>query len=313
MVVLSCKKDHSKDTVPTQSLHKIAFTVGFSQQTVNFGASSLRGRAINLHANSRAVDTALTNHVNTIYYAVYDSLGNNVHIIKQLSTDANFGSYTDNLHSGKYTVVIGAGGTGLALGMDTQNTTVTTSKLSTDILWYGLNTVSDAFLKDAFYKKLSLTVTNADASQSVTLDRITSKLTINIEDALPANAGYITATFMDAPAFKYFVGSATPFDAGSNISIKDTIQTAALGTTNNKLSTILLFPTAPISIDLACTTSGASQTIIAEKIIPNITCQPNTQTLLTGKLFGGAGSPATGGFSLTIDTSWNTPVTTPFP
>jgi hypothetical protein len=314
MILLSCKKDHSKAIVPTLSLHKITFNVGFSQTTANFASNSLRTNSL----STNSVDTALTNHVNTIYYAVYDSLGNNVHTIKQLSTDNNFGSYTDNLHSGKYTIVIGAGGTGLFLGEDVQNTSITSSKLNTDILWYGLDNSSDAFIKDAFYKKIAITVTNSDASQSVTLDRITSKLTINIEDALPANAGYIEATFITAPAFKFYVGSAIPFDNAINISVLDTIASSAIGTTNNKLSAILLFPTSPISVDLACRSSGnlqpLAEPIIAEKVIPNVTCPPNTQAILTGKLFGGTGTTSTGGFKITIDTSWNsTPITKSFP
>ena len=320
MILASCKKEHAKDTTPVQSLHKVAFKVGFSQQTSAYLTNSLNSHNLSLtRLNTNAVDTSLTdNHVSTICYAVYDSLGNNVHNITQLSTDANFGILTDNLRAGNYTVILAAGQTGLSIGLDPANTTTTTSKISTDIVSYGDEYPIDLPGKDIFYKKLSLTVTNTDASQSVNLDRITSRLTVDIEDAIPANAKYIVLTFIGAPAFKYYVGTSTA-GAGNTttFSVIDTITVAKIGTTNNKLTTILLSPPSAFSVNLMCGTGIGSPpgiTVIAQKTIPNVTCQPNTQTILTGNLFGGAGAPVTGGFSLTIDTSWNsTPITKSFP
>src|SRR5437879_3421029 len=122
-VFTSCKKDHSKDGNPDTAIHKIAYNVGFSQQTANFQINSSKPLVISGTNTQALVPASLSDNVDVIYYAVYDSQGNNVHIIKQTSDQAGFGAYTDNLHSGTYTLVVAAGKTGLLLGPDSLATT----------------------------------------------------------------------------------------------------------------------------------------------------------------------------------------------
>jgi hypothetical protein len=304
IIISSCKKEHAKDTAPDQNLYKVAFKVGFSQATGNFKTNGLTTNGL----VSNAADTSLTNHLTILYYAVYDSVGNNVHTTKQLSTDVSFGSYTDNLHVGKYTVVIAGGQSGFVLIPDFTILNLTTSKLSTDVVCYAStdisgNFVPGNFVKDAFVKKLALTVSTSNTNQSISLDRITSNLVVNIADAIPTNAGNVGITVSSANEF--YLATLTTNATIGNFTITKQLLTTDIGTTNYKISTLLLpLPTPTGSVDLVCKTSA--NVVIAEKIIPNVNCQPNTETILTGNLFGGNGTTSTDGFQIKIDTAWGT-------
>lgn len=318
IIFISCKKDHSKDGNPDTAAHKIAYKVGFSQQTANFQINNSKPLVTSATNTQALVPASLSDDVDVIYYAVYDSQGNNVHIIKQTSSQAGFGTYTDNLHSGTYTLVVAAGKNGLLLGPDSLATTG--SKLSKDVISYGgyITRIGDiiynSFNKDAFYKKITLTVSNTDASQTINLDRITSKLTVNINDAIPVGANYLSVNLSNYPAVKFYIGSGTtpPYDSFSlpSRAIADTLKSTDIGTTNFRINAILLY-TAPMTVNLSC---SDLHNIIDQKIIQNVICERNVQTILSGNLFGGAGTHSTWGFTATIDTSWNsTPITKTFP
>jgi len=321
IIFISCKKDHSKDGNPDTAIHKIAYKVGFSQQIANFQINNSKPLVTSATNTPAIVAVPLSDNVDVIYYAVYDSQGNNVHIIKQTSSQAGFGAYTDNLHTGTYTLVIAAGKNGLLLGPDSLATTG--SKLSKDVISYGgyITRIGDViynlFNKDAFYKKITLTVSKTDASEVINLDRITSKLTVNINDAIPVGANYyLVENLSSYPAVKFYVGNGTtpPYSSFALNSgyIVDTLKNTDIGTTNFRINTILLY-TSPITVNLSCTHLNADN-IIDQKIIQNVICERNAQTILSGNLFGGAGTHSTGGFTATIDTSWNsTPITKTFP
>jgi len=320
IVMASCKKEHSKDPGTNKTTHKVVLNVGFSRSTVIFESNSLKINSL----KENAADTALTNYVEVLYYVVYDSNGNIVHTIKQLSTDSNFGSYTDNLAAGTYSLIVAAGGQSLILSSDSYGDAYS---LSTDVLSYGFNDPVGGGLQpwhgfsgDTFYKKITLTVTNADVSQGISLDRITSKLVVNIEDALPANAKTIYVEC--SPSYYFHIGSGTASPtsvdgAGLRIQAIGTVSAAQIGTTNYKVALFFL-TSAPFSARVYCSslpppTDGNVKNIIADRTVPAVTGQPNKVTLLSGSLFGGATTHSTGGFTVSFDTTWNaTPITKSF-
>jgi hypothetical protein len=314
-VFTSCKKEHTPVTEPTDpTLRKLLFNVGFSE-TNNLEINRLK---------TNSTDTLLTNHATILYYAFYNSAGTFLNLVKQTSTDADFGSYTANLKAGAYTVIVAGGITGFtysgrAADVEQGGTSyilAPPSSLSTDVLLYE-NTSGEAinFTSDAFYKKLNVTVTNSNQNQTVTLNRITSKVVVNINDAIPANTKSIKATF-NFPAYEFEVGSGNRIAAGGsalNFAVFSNITPAQIGTTNFKLSTLILPNSSTFTIDLTALTIPWSSgiynidpaTIIATKTVNNVTAQPNQITTLSGNLFGGPS--ATGqNFIPMIDTSWTT-------
>jgi hypothetical protein len=329
MVILSCKKEHANTSTtaqtPDNGKYKVSFNVGFSQQTANFETKGLK---VNNTTNKLAT-AALSDQVDVIYLAVYSSTGGRVQIIKQLSTNSGFGTLTGNFNSGTYTVVVAAGKTGLKLTNGILNAGrsggfvyMSDSTLNTDIMYYtdnvppvNGNVSITYFQKDAFYKKITLTVPGT-TSQSVSLDRITSQVKVVVEDAIPAIAKYIKLS-VDTAGLYYNVGSGKSIVAGPESGrvpgyyLTVALNPGDIGTTNYNFTgpIFLAIPKSPATI----TCNASSTTIIATSSIPNVSFLPNKTTVLTGNLFGGAGIPATNGFHFVADTSWITqPINKPF-
>jgi len=311
MIIVSCKKEHKSDITinSTQKLYKVGYNVGFSQQSGGFISNSLKANGL----TTTSVDTSLSNHVSVLQYAVYDSVGNRVHVIQQLLTDTAFGKYTDNLHPGKYTIAIAAGAQFLSVINGTPGgylpAPLPTPNISADVLEYYGNGHLVAFVYDTFFKKFPLVVAAKDTSMHIALDRITAKLSVVVKDALPATAHTMGLTSPAVPQW-FFINSATAGHIEPQFASGATVTTAQIGTTNFTMSAFLLYST-PITLNIYCANSGG--TTLAYKTIPNLTLQANTQTILTGNLFGGSGTTSTGGVNLGIDTAWNhTPIVKTF-
>lgn len=308
VIFSSCKKEHKNAMEPDTSLHEVTFNVGFSAITTGFETRALK-------VNSTTADTSITNNIDVIYYMVFDSNGNGLHTITQLKTDTGFGHYVDKLRTGSYTVVISAGKTGLLFSPNVNNT------LSNTFLYYHSpdifsQTFVYAFNEDAYYKKIALTVSGSNSSQSVALDRITSKLTLNIEDAIPLSATYGLLTISGA-ANEYFVGTGTTtivtsLDYTNIVTVSHHFTAAEINTTNFKFSTAYLYNGGPLSVSVLCGTTPPNMIIFGEKNISNVTGAVNTPTYLTGTLFGGSSSGTGVGFTPSLDPVWNAPVVTHF-
>ncbi|QEM11982.1 hypothetical protein [Mucilaginibacter rubeus] len=327
MVVLSCKKqssDTNTPSKPTKEQHVVTFNVGFSQQTGDLETNSLK-------TNSTTATTALADVADVMYLAIYNTNGSLLHILKKVSTDNGFGSFIDTLNYGNYTAIFAAGKTGLSLtpeyhwvGKETGGFFVE-HNLSTDVLIYGSETGPvigpTLFNKDAFYKKVALTIPQT-AALTINLDRITSQEQVVVEDAIPAKAKALELK-ISYVASMFYVNSGAP-----QTTFRNTIYTYSfltptdIGKTNYSFNTgiFLAIPlstqTIVCSSDVTINNSGVDNGLnpdIASITAPNITCLPNKKTVLTGNLFGGAGKPVGNGFHLVTDTSWNsTIVSKPF-
>jgi len=194
--------------------------------------------------------------------------------------------------------------------------------LSNTFLYYHHPDIFDsdfvyAFDDDAYCKKVALTVTGSNSSQSVALDRITSKLTLNIEDAIPPNTSYGELT-VNGAANEYLVGTGTTtivtsLDYTNIITELHYFTAAEINTTNFKFSTVYLYNGGPLSVNVKCVaTAAANSVVFGEKNILNITGAVNTPTYLTGTLFGGSSTGAGVGFTPSLDPVWNAPVVTHF-
>ncbi len=341
ITVFSCKKDNKKNTGPTtdKTLHNIAFNVGFSQQTGSFKTNDLTTNG--LAAN--AVDTALTNHISVLMYLIYDSSGKAINTNTQLSIDNGFGTETIKLANGTYTVVIVGGATGMTFTGVSSGSIVTltgqpATQLTSSYICYAASSqpqflVAKPFIYDTFLKTITLTVNNADQTQGISLDRIVSKVVINISDAIPANTAAINTSF-EGIGLAYNIATGDVLTAANienngytfgDIYQDINLSPSDIGTKNYQISALLLSQ-APMTIDLYAssvanspgtpgtgTSAPIKQGITNEKVITNVTCMPGAMTILTGNLFGGAGSPAGNGFTTNIDTTWSTtPILKPF-
>jgi len=303
--IISCKKEH-KPVQRVSSTHPVIFKVGFSQTTQAINSGKLVANSLNINSTP---DTSLTNHINIIYYTVSDSAGNILHNVYQTSGDTAFGRYTDNLHPGKYTVAISAGtNIGVSGGA---------TGLLNDAFIYGPGGVnsSQGFVSDVFFKRISVTVGNSTVTTSVALNRLTSRLIVNINDAIPVNSNYATITISNV-ASRYYVGNDRIINVNGGGNNGGTynyaIPASAAGTLNYRIVTDFMYlADFDVGIEIGQTTNQTT-TVYGSKTVPAVTAAPNKITLLSGNLFGGTGTTSTSGFQVATDTSWNTPIVKTF-
>ena len=191
--------------------------------------------------------------------------------IHQVSTDTDFGTPTMNLVVGNHHIYfIASRGSGATLS--TENHTITFTRVL-----------------DTFYKDYEINVTaTSNSSRSVTLDRIVTKLTTVITDAIPQNA----ATFNLTPeAWHYGIDYTTglPISATASQTITINIPSSEIGVTNEHLS-IFGFSTEDewtTNVTLNC--KKADGTILGSAVLSNVPLKRNRITEYTGPLFSSNG------------------------
>lgn len=296
LFVFACKKDHSKNTGSDSKTYKVNFNIsGFTQQILN------SEKKLNVNANSQS-SSSLAGNVEVILYDVFDSANKLVHTITQTPDNTNFGTISDNLPAGNYTIVVVAGKDGL-----TQADMPPLTNIPPYSIYYIDSLTVSSFgnyqWKDTFYKKTTLTVTGSDVNQSITLDRIVSQLEVNIQDVIPANAKTITYTYYSEYFYFSLLGSVPVLGnwKGSNNEVERsfTLPDSVIGKTNLKFSYIVCNTVVPLTnVTINC--YDASSKIIGQAMINNVTMQVNKKTILSGKLFGSQNS-----FNVSIDPVWD--------
>jgi hypothetical protein len=269
-------------TKPKTTTYAVHFTVsGFTEQVIQ---SIGKKAPASLRTSSVNTDTSSTDTLNVLYYEVYDSTGKVVNQIVQQNTDSNFGSISDNLPSGTYTIAFVAGKTGLtytATGFDLPNA-----------YFYYADTIG---WHDTFFKKITLTVVGGAVNQNVTLSRIVAQLEVNINDAIPSNAAKILVTVNDDWG-KYYIDRAQV--PGNPEIITSVIPAAAKGTTNYQVYGIFANTLSATSVQIAC--YDASNNLIGSSLVNGVTFAENTRTILSGDLFGGNTA-----FQISLNDTWN--------
>ena len=310
----SCKKDQKKGPAVTGKTYKVNFDVsGFTQELINHSANKPRTEGLETN-DTPPLSSAIAN----IYYYVFDSGGRLLHYLTQPSSATNFGNIADQLPAGSYTIVLAAGQDNLLVRNSStgQIAGTTTVELLRDLYLGGYyhfdpitTTETDLPWQDTFYKKIALTVTDSDINQSVTMDRIVSQVTVDITDAIPANAHSITVT---ARTYRYFFLSSGDVTANplpnnfttsgvgpvDNLATTFIIPDAAKGTTDYKVSLLTLNNTDPSSVLINC--YDASNNVLGSVKVDNVIMHPNTQTILSGNLFGTSNH-----FGVTLNGKWD--------
>lgn len=207
-------------------------------------------------------------------------------VIHQTSDDDDFGSPTLNLSVGSHHVYfIASRGHGGSLDANTH--TLTFAKVS-----------------DTFYKDLAIDVTaSSNGSRSVTLERIVTKFTAIITDAIPEGA----ATFNITPTawhygIDYVSGNPTAATASQTITIN--IPASEIGVTNESLNIFGFSADDEWTTDIAldCKTSGGD--ILGTATIADVPLKQNRITTFSGPLFS-----ANGLTTVSLSTDWQTDYT----
>lgn len=280
LFLFSCKKDHQNNTTKPQ-MYQLSYSVtSFSQQVGPINATGQK-------TNSLAVNASLKDSIDRLYFCVYNTSNNKSDFITQSSSDPNFGTFRDSVPAGAYIVAFVG-----VKGPNDYGYLNPTARNPSDATWSPL-TFSFSPPEEIFMKTFALNVSASATTQHVILDRIVGQLQINITDALPFNAALVKVQFPDGAGGNY-----TPY--------QKTITAADRATTPYQLTFFNLKSGAPFTVTLNF--YDAQNVLVLTKAIPNVTCSPNTKTILTGKI-----APVTNSqFQITLSSDWGTPIGKPF-
>lgn len=201
--------------------------------------------------------------------------------IHQTSSDEDFGSPTLNLAVGNHHVYFIAS-RGQDATIDTDAHTITFGKV-----------------RDTFYMDYEINVTaTSNGSRSVTLERIVTKFTAVITDAIPEDA----ATFNITPA-KWYYGwdyvAGTPTAATYSQTITINIPSSEIGATNERLSIFGFSAATEWMADIAINCKKGDGTILGTATITDVPLKQNRITTFSGPLFS-----ANGLTSVSLSSDW---------
>ena len=196
-------------------------------------------------------------------------------LVHQTSDQEDFGTITVLLTTGNHTLhFVATRSTGLS---------------------YDGGILACASLKNTFGKTMQLNVSGG-GDQNVTLDRLTGKLVITLNDEIPSGASSLRIQLGDRYtsldiASLYGVSPST-FDQNVNLSGK-------IGTSGYSITLFMLAPDADgYETSFTLTATNTSSQVIGQAT-GTITIAPNTKTLLSGNLFTGTRS------FVTLNLAWN--------
>ena len=201
--------------------------------------------------------------------------------IHQTSDDADFGTPTVNLDYGDHIIYFVAS-RGSSATLDTDAKTLTFGRVS-----------------DTFWQSLALKVSSTtDASRTVTLSRIVTKLKLVFTDAIPEGA----ATFNIVPATWYYgidYTTGSPTAATPNQTISVNIPASEIGVSNEIVNIFGFSAVDEWTTDITIDCKNSSGAILGQAAITAAPFKRNRITSYSGPLFD-----RTRSMTLTLSDSW---------
>jgi hypothetical protein len=287
MLLSACKKDNNTKTEqpkPEEKKYDVTFKVdGFIQAVTDFTIPAKK---------TTDLGDTLKNYADNFVYRIFNADGVYVNGVNQKVSDVAFGTVSDKLPSGTYTVWFAAA-KGYLFGSDP---TVVYSKsyFSPSGTW-----------GDTFAKSLQLTVGNTAVTQSVRLDRVVGGLEVTLEDAIPTGTAKISISYKN-DSYEYYLNTALNVNAGQTHTKDFALAASDIGQKNKKF--LMHVGNTKSASSVLIRAYDANGGLLAERTIDNVQCYKNTKTLLTGSLFS-ASSGASAAFSVVVNPTWATPGT----
>ena len=203
-------------------------------------------------------------------------------LVHQVSTDENFGTITVMLTAGSHTLhFVATRSTGLA---------------------YEGGVLSSTSLRSTFGKTITINVSGS-SDETVEMNRLSGKLVITINDAIPASAANLRIQvgniYKSLDVQTLYGVSPVAFDQTVSLSSK-------VGLTSQTWTLTTLAPDADgYETTFTLTATNGSGAVIGQAT-GTVTLAPNTKTLLSGNLFTGTRS------FVSLNTAWNADINANF-
>ena len=263
--MLSCTIDEQQTAKP----------VSMEQKTVTFTF----GDVVTQHAMTRADVTELDLTDLWMFDYVGEELQQTLH---QSSTDEGFGVLSASMGYGEHTIYFVA----------SRGTTPTADTNAQTIIW--------AKPSDTFWATASVTVSPSSASsQTVTLNRVATRLRITVNDEVPTGA----AKFVITPAQWYY---GIDYTTGSGIAPSAnqprevSIPSSYIGTSGQLAVAIFGFvPSADWQTDITAALKASDESILGLVMLEDVTLNKNITTSYSGGILGTSKA-----YTLTADDAW---------
>lgn len=276
-VITACEKNEPETLAPVNANVHIDDTPMQDYITITF---QCQGDFEMIPFGTRAELTADGKTLTDLW--VLDYIGSTLaQQLHQTSDQDDFGTPTLSLSTGSHHLYfIASRGSGATLS--TEDHTITFTRVL-----------------DTFYKDYTIDVTaTSNGSRSVTLDRIVTKLTTVITDAIPEGA----ATFNLTPeAWHYGIDYTTglPISATASQTITINIPSSEIGLTNEHLIIFGFSSEDEWTTNVTLNCQKADGTILGSAILANVPLKRNRITEYTGPLFSSSGATI-----VSLSTDW---------
>jgi len=343
LIIFSCKKENGSQIAPQAKSDAKKYAVNFSlsdfMQTVENMSAKGTSRIMSTGASATKLDS-LKDHIQSVQYILYDSVGNPLKRISQGRSggggiqyhcescdsdfthhsypyfNSTFGTIIDSIPAGRYKVVLLGIRDYPYYAMNSRNSDDANWDEHFNISWIGATRSLDyrplSTTGDIFHKSFDLVVGNQDFEQSVKLNRVYGKLDIQITDAIPANADKFDFRFTNCP-LEFAIGlgkasaSADYGDPQDTLDYQDDIlfhpiqiKASEKGTINFLSSRVIFGSDWDITVEIRC--FDANNKLIARKFVSNVRVYANKKTILKGKLFD---NKLQAGFNVTVNSNWD--------
>jgi hypothetical protein len=302
LVAISCKKETKSDNGEEP---KQVYAVQFDVNDFGQSMGDFEGRKI-ADGNAPVSRDSLQKYIKFLYYIIYKNGDDVVKRIIQSASDPNFGSMTDSLPQGRYTLsIVGTTDSIRAIDHDPYD--------PYEEMWN--NAISFGYDSDAFYTKLAINV-DGELREKVSLSRVLAMISINIKDKIPYSATTMTIEpllnpddiwyfrgiprFLNMPTGTYFHGdrNGTPVYRISERPIPQALR----NTTNNTFNyTMLVFDTMTINLDFAVKDNNGI--VLGSQKVLNIPVKRNRKITLSGNLFEALAADS--GASIIVNPAWD--------
>jgi hypothetical protein len=309
LAITGCSKESTKpvhNSQPSATLQAVTFNVDdFGLTTGNITTNSIKGTA------------ALKDQIKYLQYAtlkVQESTHSDLFDLSSYqehqAVESGFGTIKDALQDSRYHFnFVGAD----VLGKVQMESIPLSGGLRLPVPTYTID--KNLLSSKIFYAYLDTTIAGKPLNKPIVMKRMVSEVIIHLNDAIPANAAKMVLSFTDYP-LSFDLSRGYGLERGRQDEYYPTakfefpVKQDKIGQKDVELCAIVLPYYYP---EVAIDCLDAKGNVIAHRILPKndlnvyTRLEKNTQYKYSGSLFGNEI-----GFAVSVDTKWNTPVTSPF-
>lgn len=298
-LLFACSKETVNNTTPTghepTNQAKKPFRVSvadFIKQEEDMRSARKKDASSSLTAREDS------SRISDIYYIAYNSSGTRVNFIHQDTTTApgNFGTISDSLAPGSYTIVLIASEKPLYTDPILSNSNISAHSFGPSFIGgLGIDPLGDLFLKKI---PVEISATGNPTDLEVSLNRIVGKLEVNILDALPAsNANGFVRVQVTPLSVAYYI-------ANGSLSTPESLW-LWYGTRKDQhhFADYLFGSANEFNVIIEYQDKNTGETL--SKTIEHVTCSTNKKTIITGYLYGTPANPGGPDYQIRLNQAWD--------